>query len=128
MSRDKLIGKTREDQRIVSQLDSAQIMGSGDLDVYATPAMVAFMEYTSKELIKDVLQENETSVGIRIDVRHLKPTNVGKEIRAVATVNKVDDKKITLKVDVFEGDTLIGTCLHERYIVDKYSFGQNLTR
>ncbi len=125
MSRDKLIGKTREEKRKVSQLDTAQIMGSGDLDVYATPAMVAFMEFTSKELIKEALEENETSVGIRIDARHLKPTNVGAEIRAVATVTKVDDKKITLKVDVFEGDTLIGTCLHERFIVDKYTFGQN---
>ncbi len=125
MSRDKLIGKTREEKRKVSQLETAQIMGSGDLDVYATPAMVAFMEFTSKELIKEALQENETSVGIRIDARHLKPTNVGAEIRAVAAVNKVDDKKITLKVDVFEGNTLIGTCLHERFIVDKHTFGQN---
>lgn len=125
MSREQLIGKTREEKRTVSQLDTAQIMGSGDVDVYATPAMVAFMEHVSKELVKEVLEENETTVGIRIDVRHLKPTNVGKSIKAEATVNKVDDKKITLKVDVFEEDTLIGTCLHERFIVNKHTFAQN---
>ncbi len=125
MSKEMLIGKSREDQRTVSSSDSAKIMGSGDLDVYATPAMVAFMEYTAKELLREVLEDNETTVGIRMDVRHLKPTNINREVRTKATVTKVDDRKITLKIDVFEGEILIGTGVHERFIVDKNTFGRN---
>lgn len=122
MYKEQLIGKSREDRRTVTPLDTARIMGSGDLDVYATPAMVAFMEYTAKELIKVALKDSETTVGVRMDVRHLKPTRIDMEIRSEATVTKVDDKKITLKVDVFEGELLIGTSIHERFIVDKKTF------
>ncbi len=125
MSMEQLIGKTREEKRLVSKQDTAKAMGSGDLDVYATPAMVAFMEYTAKELIKPALEEHETTVGTKIDVRHLKPTNISKEVRAVATITKVEERKITLKVEVFEEDMLIGTGLHQRFIVDKNTFGQN---
>ena len=125
MVKDQLIGRTREEIRKVSQDDTAKAMGSGDIDVYATPAMVAFMEYTAKELIKPALEEQETTVGVRIDVRHLKPTNISKEVRAVATITKVEERKITLKVEVFEEDMLIGTGLHQRFIVDKNTFGRN---
>lgn len=124
MAREQVLGHSREEKRIVLQEDTAKVMGSGDLDVYATPAMVAFMEYTSKELLKEILKENETTVGIRMDVRHLKPTNIGSDIRAVATATQVDEGKITLQVDVFEKDVLIGTGLHVRFIVDKNTFGQ----
>ncbi len=125
MVKDQLIGRTREEIRKVSQDDTAKAMGSGDIDVYATPAMVAFMEYTAKELIKPALEEQETTVGVRIDVRHLKPTPVSKEVRAKATITQVEGRKITLKVDVFQGDVLVGTCLHERFVVDKNTFGRN---
>lgn len=122
MLKEQLIGKSREDRRMVKPLDTAKAMGSGDLDVYATPAMVAFMEYTAKELLKDALKVSETSVGIRMDIRHLKPTGIDMNIKSEATVTKVDDRKVTFKVDVFEGDVLIGTSIHIRFIVDKKAF------
>lgn len=116
------VGIIREDKRTVCQEDTAVAMKSGDLLVYATPALVAFLEYTAKELIRKYLDENETSVGIRMEISHIKASKVGMGIRSKAEVIKVEGKKITFKVEAYEGETLIGFGTHERFIVDKLKF------
>lgn len=116
------VGIIREDKRTVGQEDTAVAMQSGDISVYATPALVAFLEYTAKELIRKYLDDNETTVGIKMDINHIKASKVGVAIRSKAEVIKVDGKKITFKVEAFEGETLIGFGTHERFVVDKIKF------
>jgi len=116
------VGIIREDKRTVGQEDTAVAMKSGDLSVYATPALVAFLEYTAKELVRKYLDDNETTVGIRMDVSHIKASKLGAAIHSKAEVIKVEEKKITFRVEAYEGETLIGFGTHERFVVDKIRF------
>jgi len=116
------VGIIREDKRIVDEKNTAVAMKSGDLSVFATPALVAFLEYTAKELVRKYLDDKETTVGIRMDVSHIKASKVGAAIHSKVEVIKVEDKKITFKVEAYEGETLIGFGTHERFVVDKIKF------
>ena len=83
---------------VVSDDLTAIVMKSGDLPVLATPAMIALMELTSKEMIKDYLDDDETTVGININVSHLKASLVGDVIETVSELIGVDKRKLTFSV------------------------------
>ena len=115
-------GTIREDQRTVGEEDTAVSMKSGDLPVYATPALIAFLEYSAKELVRKYLEDNETTVGIKMDLNHIKASKVGAAIRSKAEVIEVNGKKIIFKVEAYEKETLIGFGIHERFVVDRIKF------
>ena len=117
-----IIGMNRAETRVVESLDTALTMGSGDLEVYATPAMVALMEYTSKELIRSFLSKDETTVGISLQVSHVRATPVGHEVRVSARITELDGRKITLSLEAHDGEHLIGQGVHERVVVDSQRF------
>ncbi len=101
-------------------------MGSGDMPVLATPAMIALMENAAMKAVAKELPEGCTTVGGHIESSHLKPTKVGDKVTATAEVTKVDGKKITFKVAAYSGDTLLGEGTHLRFIVDKERFMSKL--
>lgn len=117
-----LIGKQHTVSAVVSEDLLACAMGSGDLPVYATPAMVALMEQASAELLNSFLDEEETSVGIAIAVNHLAATIEGKTVTATAMISAVDRKKVSFSVRVFEGEKEIGNAVHDRFIVNADKF------
>ena len=112
----------------VTEPITAQVMGSGDMPVLATPAMMALMENAAMLAVADHLPEGCTTVGGHIAVSHLKPTSMGKTVTASATVVKVDGKKIEFEVQAHCGDVLLGEGTHVRFIVDKEKFMSRLTR
>lgn len=75
----------------VGEADLACVHGSGSLPVYATPAMVAFMEKTACALLAPYMEEGETTVGIGMEVKHLKATVKGR--RVVCTARLVEVRK-----------------------------------
>ncbi|SDG80338.1 Predicted thioesterase [Prevotella communis] len=101
-------------------------MGSGDMPVLATPAMMALMENAAMMAVAKELPEGYTTVGGHIESSHLRPTKVGDKVTATAEVTKVDGKKITFKVAAYSGDTLLGEGTHLRFIVDKERFMSKL--
>ena len=101
-------------------------MGSGDMPVLATPAMMALMENAAMKAVAKELPEGCTTVGGHIESSHLRPTKVGDKVTATAEVTKVDGKKITFKVAAYCGDTLLGEGTHLRFIVDKERFMSKL--
>ena len=101
-------------------------MGSGDMPVLATPAMMALMENAAMKAVAKELPEGCTTVGGHIESSHLRPTKVGDKVTATAEVTKVDGKKITFKVAAYSGDTLLGEGTHLRFIVDKERFMSKL--
>ena len=101
---------------------TAKALGSGDLDVCATPAMMALMENAAMLAVADHIPEGCTTVGGHIESSHLKPTKVGNTIEATATLVKVEGKKLSFAVEAKEGDTLIGKGTHLRFIVDREKF------
>ena len=107
------IGLKHTSEQTVSEALTAMQMGSGDLPVFATPAMMA---------VANELPEGCTTVGGHIESSHLRPSKVGEKVSAVAEVTKVDGKKIEFKVAAYSGETLLGEGTHLRFVVDKEKF------
>ena len=119
-------GLTHTSQLIVTEAVSAISMGSGDLPVLATPAMMALMENAAMLAVAPHLPEGSTTVGGHISASHIKPTPIGETVTATATVVKVDGKKIEFEVKAHCGDILLGEGSHLRFIVDRDKFMSRL--
>lgn len=119
-------GLTHTSQLTVTKAVTAIEMGSGDLPVLATPAMMALMENAAMLAVAPHLPEGSTTVGGHISASHIKPTPVGETVTATATVTKVDGKKIEFEVKAHWGDVLLGEGSHLRFIVDREKFMSRL--
>lgn len=119
-------GLTHTSSLTVTEALTAKAMGSGDLPVLATPAMMALMENAAMTAVAPELLEGSTTVGGHIESSHLKPTPVGAEVKAEATLTKVDGRKLYFTVKAMQGDTIIGEGTHLRFIVDREKFMSKL--
>ena len=115
-------GLTHTSRTTVTDANTAATLGSGDMNVLATPAMVALMENAAMLCVADRLPEGSTTVGSRMDTTHVKPSALGATVEATAELTEVDGRKLTFRVSAREGDTLIGEGTHVRYIVDRARF------
>lgn len=115
-------GLRREDVHTVLPEHTAAHLGSGALRVLATPSMILFMEMAARKLLATQLPPGLSSVGTRVDVRHLAPAPVGAAIRAVAEIAQVNGNQITFTVEAWEGEKQIGAGTHWRVIVDEERF------
>ena len=116
------VGMKGEAWTEVEKEDTAQIVGSGSLLVYATPCMVALMEGAACEAIAEALGEDQTTVGIALNIEHTSATPVGLEVHAEAEVTAVDGKVITFDVKAFDEIGEIGHGSHKRVIVNSQKF------
>ncbi len=119
-------GLTHTSSLTVTEALTAKAMGSGDLPVLATPAMMALMENAAMTAVAPELPEGSTTVGGHIESSHLKPTPVGAEVKAEATLTKIDGRKLYFTVKAMQGDTVIGEGTHLRFIVDREKFMSKL--
>ena len=97
-------------------------MGSGDLDVFATPAMVALMENAAMKAVADALPEGSTTVGAEMNVTHIKPSGLGAEIVATAVLTGAEGRNLTFNVGARDAEGMIGEGIHIRYAVDRRRF------
>lgn len=119
-------GLQHTSQLTVTDAVTAIAMGSGDMPVLATPAMMALMENAAMLAVADHLPEGCTTVGGHITSSHLKPSKLGDTVTATAVVTRIDGKKIEFKVEARCGDVLLGEGTHLRFIVDKEKFMSRL--
>ena len=113
--------KGRE-EAVVSESNSAKTMGSGTLDVFATPAMIALMEQTAWKSIVPHLEEGYGSVGIRLDVTHDAPTPFGMKVWCESELVEVDGRRLVFRVDAYDEKGKIGGGLHERFVIQNEKF------
>jgi predicted thioesterase len=106
----------------VSDSNTAITLGSGDMPVLATPAMMALMENAAMLAVKDALEEGQTTVGGHIESSHIKPSPIGAKVSATATVTKHEGRKISFNVVAKMGEEIIGEGTHLRFIVDRERF------
>ncbi len=97
-------------------------VGSGDLEVLATPIMLTLMENAAMLAVKDVLEESMTTVGGYISSSHLRPTAPGRTVTATAILTAIDGRKLTFKVTAQDETGIIGEGEHLRFIVDRKKF------
>lgn len=106
----------------VAQDKTAKVMGSGTLDVFATPAMVALMEQTAAQSVQDLLDDGITSVGTKINVEHLSADPVGIEVTCESTLVEVDNRKLCFDIVVSDKHGIVGKAYHERFLIKSESF------
>lgn len=107
---------------VVTRELTAKVMGSGTLDVYATPAMIALMENTAYESVATELEAGMGTVGTLMNVKHVAASPIGMKITCQTELVKVDGRALTFSVKAFDGAGLIGEGTHERFIVQEDKF------
>ena len=115
-------GMIGEASAVVTREQSAAHLGSGDLDVLGTPALAALMERAAVAALQGRLGEGESTVGARIDLRHLAPTPVGARIEARARIAEVEGRRIRFQIEARDERQTIGRADHLRVVVDRATF------
>jgi predicted thioesterase len=115
-------GLKHQSVMVVNEGNTAEFIGSGDMAVLATPAMVALMENAAMMAVALHLGEGETTVGSMISTTHLKPSKVGRSISAIAELTEVEGRKLVFKISAYDGETLIGEGEHVRFVVNREKF------
>lgn len=113
-------------EEVVTKDKCAINMGSGALEIYSTPSMIAFMEKAALMCVQNCLADDESTVGGAVNIKHLKPTAPGKKVICKSRITEVKGKKIDFEVEVYEGSALIGFGKHTRFIINKSSFMESL--
>ena len=112
------VGLVGEARVAVDRSNVASTFGAGNVDVFATPAMIALMENASANAVDHLLPAGSVTVGTAVDVRHLAATPIGLEVRARAEVVQVDGRRLVLRVEAFDPVEKVGEGTHERAVVD----------
>jgi predicted thioesterase len=98
-------------------------------DIFSTPAMIGLMEYTCVLLVAPYLDENEQTVGIHVDVRHMAPTKIGQNVTVTAELLEVKDSKLRFALSaVNDQGVKIGEGTHRRALINTNSFAACLRR
>jgi fluoroacetyl-CoA thioesterase len=115
-------GLSHSSRLIVNEQNTAKTMGSGDMPVLATPAMMALMENAAMLAVAEELETGQTTVGGHIESSHLMPSPIGAEVVATAILYKVEGHKLYYHISARMGDAVIGEGEHLRFIVDRERF------
>ena len=116
------IGLSYTSTVVVDNSNTAVALGSGDMDVFATPAMVTLMENAAMNAVAPHLEQGQTTVGTQITTSHIKASALGATISATATLTAVDGRSLIFTIVASEGDKTIGEGTHTRFIVDRERF------
>ena len=111
------IGTKGTAETTVTDANTANTMGSGSLDVFATPAMTALMEKAACNALSAYLEGDETTVGTLLNITHDSATPVGMKVTAEATVTEVNGRETVFEVTASDEKGLIGKGTHKRFTV-----------
>ena len=116
------IGIKGYSETLVSESNTASSMGSGNVDVFATPWMIALMEDAAKSSVLPYLEEGQSTVGTRLDVSHDAATPIGMKVWAESELVEIDRRRLVFKVEAFDECGPIGKGSHERFIISTEKF------
>jgi fluoroacetyl-CoA thioesterase len=121
-------GLTNEVTATVTESITAKHIGSGTVQVLATPYMIALMEGASQQMVQPLLAAEQTTVGVLVNVRHLAATPLGMQVRVRSQLVAVDGRRLTFQVEAFDSAEKVGEGTHERFIIDLARFEERLGR
>ncbi len=107
---------------MVTDDNTAMALGSGSLQVFATPAMITLVEATASGSIADYLDEGTSTVGTHLDVAHTAATPVGMEVTCETELIEIDRRRLVFRVVVRDARDEVGSGTHERFVVDDAKF------
>jgi predicted thioesterase len=116
------IGIIGKEEIVVNKDVTAAAIGSGMVEVFATPMMIALMENTCAKSVASHLQADESTVGTHVNVSHCAATPIGMKVYCESELIEIDRRKLTFKVTAYDERGMIGEGLHERFIIDSKKF------
>ncbi len=111
-------GITGRADTVVSPDKTAVNMKSGDLNVFATPAVVALIEQACFESVASYIEEGSSTVGVYMEINHIAATPPDKKVWAVSTLTEVDGRNLTFEAEAWDEDKCIAKAVHKRVIID----------
>ncbi|MEU5963538.1 hotdog domain-containing protein [Micromonospora parva] len=121
-------GVTAQVELTVTDADTAQAVGSGDVPVLGTPRVLALAEAATIAATATGMPPGSTTVGTRVELEHLAPTVVGRTVRAQALLAAVDGRRLSFEVTVSDGDQTVARGRVERILVDRARFVERAGR
>lgn len=112
-----IIGK---EELIVTEENTAKAVGSGGLEVFATPALIALAEKTAFQSVAEHLEEGQSTVGTHIDIKHIAATPVGMKVTCETELIEVDSenpRRLVFSVNIYDEVEKIAEGTHERFII-----------
>ena len=106
----------------VNEANTAKTMGSGTLDVFATPALIALMEETCWRSVADQLEDGCGTVGTLLEIKHTAPTPVGMDVTCESELTEVDGRRLVFTVQAHDAKGLVGEGRHERFVIQNEKF------
>lgn len=116
------VGIKGHQEMTVTDRDTAKTMGSGLMDVFATPSMLALMEKTAFTSVLSELAEGCGTVGVKVDIEHVASSPVGVKITCESELVAIEGRKLIFQVEASDEKGLIGKGTHERFIVESEKF------
>lgn len=116
------LGIKGQKELIASMEHSASVVGSGGLEVFSTPSMIALMENTAAGSLAPHLEEGQGSVGTAVNIKHIAATPLGMKVTCESEIIEIDRKRILFSVKAYDEKGLIGEGTHERFIIDNEKF------
>lgn len=113
---------------VVKKEQTAIEMKSGDLAVLATPALVAMLEETAKDSVLERLLEGETTVGIELNLKHVRPSSVGEEVQCEVEFIGQTKNILRFNLKALAGESIIAEGTHQRAVVNSEKFMAKLTK
>lgn len=111
---------------IAAMEHSASVVGSGGLEVFSTPSMIALMENTAAGSLAPHLEEDQGSVGTAVNIKHIAATPLGMKVTCESEIIEIDRKRILFSIKAYDEKGLIGEGTHERFIIDNEKFMNKL--
>ena len=116
------IGIKGHKEFIIDHLHTAKAMGSGELYIFATPALAAFIENVCMESVSKALEPGEETVGIHLDITHESATPIGMKVIVESELIQIDRRRLIFDVKAYDECGLISHGKHERFIIQNKSF------
>ena len=117
------IGEKYTLSHIVTENETAEVLGSGGLPVYSTPSMICLMELSAFRLAEE---SGHQTVGTKVEISHLRACLPGTEVTAEAELTEIDGRRLSYKVKVSDAKGVMGEGRHERFIIDPERFRAKL--
>lgn len=106
----------------VTDKNTAATIGSGALNVFATPAMIALIEETAWKSVEPYLKSGESTVGTKLNISHISPTPIGMIVRCETELIEVNGRCLKFEANVYDAIGSIGKGIHERFIISSDKF------